>query len=261
MFVIHFPSSEYGEFLHCNDTKFYDFDAIRAEILTQTAHLCGTNRGITNVPINLRIYSPNVFDLTLIDLPGITKNPVGEQPDNIEIQIKEMIYQFISNKNCLILAVSAANYDLANSDALKMARDVDKDGLRTIGVITKLDLMDKGTNAKDIFDGNILPLRHGYIGVINRSQHDIDTKKDFVMALEHERNYFLGHPYYRTIRNRLGTQNLQEALNKLLSEHIRRTLPSFEEAFRIQLALLETDIAEFRNMHPDDPSNKTTMVK
>ena len=69
-----------------------------------------------------------VLNLTLIDLPGITKVPVGDQPPDIEYQIREMIMQFITRENCLILAVTPANTDLANSDALKLAKDVDPQG-------------------------------------------------------------------------------------------------------------------------------------
>lgn len=87
-----------------------------------------------------------MLNLTLIDLPGVTKIPVGDQPDDIEAQVREMILEYISKENCLILAVSPANVDLATSDALKLARKVDKDGTRTIGVITKLDLIAVGTS-------------------------------------------------------------------------------------------------------------------
>lgn len=69
-----------------------------------------------------------VLNLTLVDLPGITKIPVGDQPADIEYQIRDMIMQYICNENCLILAVTPANTDLANSDALKLAKDVDPQG-------------------------------------------------------------------------------------------------------------------------------------
>ena len=59
-------------------------------------------------------------------------------------QIRDMINDYIKQENTLVLAVSPANQDLSNSDALKLARSVDPEGLRTIGVITKLDLMDEG---------------------------------------------------------------------------------------------------------------------
>jgi len=101
----------------------------------------GKNAGISPQPINLRIYSPNVLTLTLVDLPGLTKVPVGDQPRDIEKQIRDMLLKYIQKPACIILAVTAANTDLANSDGLKMAREVDPDGTRTIGVLTKVDLM------------------------------------------------------------------------------------------------------------------------
>lgn len=72
--------------------------------------------------------SLSVLNLTLVDLPGITKVPVGDQPPDIEYQIRDMIMQYICRENCLILAVTPANMDLANSDALKLAKDVDPQG-------------------------------------------------------------------------------------------------------------------------------------
>ena len=91
-----------------------------------------------------QVYSTKVVNLTLVDLPGITKVPVGDQPEDIEDKIHELIYSFISNPNSLILAVTPATTDLATSEALKLARDVDPEGRRTLAVITKLDLMDAG---------------------------------------------------------------------------------------------------------------------
>ena len=67
------------------------------------------------------------------------------------------------------MAVSPANQDLAVSDGLKLARRVDPSGERTIGVLTKIDLMDEGTNCMDIIQGRVYPLRLGYIGVVGRS--------------------------------------------------------------------------------------------
>ena len=106
-----------------------------------------------------------------------------------------MILDFIKPENTIILAVTPANQDLANSDALKLAKEVDPEGLRTIGIITKLDLMDEGTNALDIFEGRLLPLRKGYVGVVNRSQRDIDDKKPIIEALQKEEEWLKESPY------------------------------------------------------------------
>ncbi|XP_050430224.1 dynamin isoform X4 [Adelges cooleyi] len=248
---------EYGEFLHCKGKKFMDFDEIRREIEAETDRMTGSNKGISNVPINLRVYSPNVLNITLIDLPGLTKIAVGDQPVDIEQQIKEMLFQFITKETCLILAVTPANTDLATSDALQISKQVDPDGMRTIGVITKLDLMDEGTDAREVLENKLLPLRRGYIGVVNRSQKDIDGRKDIKAAMAAERKFFLGHPSYRHMADRLGTPYLQRVLNQQLTNHIRDTLPGLRDKLQKQLLALEKDVEQFKYFKPDDPAIKT----
>ncbi|CAH0722363.1 unnamed protein product, partial [Brenthis ino] len=250
-------NAEYAEFLHCKGKKFTDFNEVRGEIEAETDRITGSNKGISPVPINLRVYSPNVLNLTLIDLPGLTKVPIGDQPLDIEQQIKAMIFQFIKRESCLILAVTPANTDLANSDALKLAKEVDPQGLRTIGVITKLDLMDEGTDARDVLENKLLPLRRGYIGVVNRSQKDIDGRKDISAALAAERKFFLSHPSYRHLADRLGTPYLQRVLNQQLTNHIRDTLPGLRDKLQKQLLALEKDVEQYKHFRPDDPSIKT----
>ncbi|XP_063546021.1 dynamin isoform X7 [Cydia strobilella] len=250
-------NAEYAEFLHCKGKKFVDFNEVRGEIEAETDRITGSNKGISPVPINLRVYSPNVLNLTLIDLPGLTKVPIGDQPVDIEAQIKGMIFQFIRRESCLILAVTPANTDLANSDALKLAKEVDPQGLRTIGVITKLDLMDEGTDARDVLENKLLPLRRGYIGVVNRSQKDIDGRKDIAAALAAERKFFLSHPSYRHLADRLGTPYLQRVLNQQLTNHIRDTLPGLRDKLQKQLLTLEKDVDQYKHFRPDDPSIKT----
>ncbi|KAM5183675.1 dynamin-1 isoform 6-T10 [Callospermophilus lateralis] len=250
-------NTEYAEFLHCKGKKFTDFEEVRLEIESETDRVTGTNKGISPVPINLRVYSPHVLNLTLVDLPGMTKVPVGDQPPDIEFQIRDMLMQFVTKENCLILAVSPANSDLANSDALKVAKEVDPQGQRTIGVITKLDLMDEGTDARDVLENKLLPLRRGYIGVVNRSQKDIDGKKDITAALAAERKFFLSHPSYRHLADRMGTPYLQKVLNQQLTNHIRDTLPGLRNKLQSQLLSIEKEVEEYKNFRPDDPARKT----
>ena len=206
-------AEEWGEFLHIPGQKFYDFNKIREEIVKETESKTGRNAGISPAPINLRIYSPNVLTLTLVDLPGLTKVPVGDQPRDIEKQIREMVMRQISKPNAIILAVTAANTDLANSDGLKLAREVDPEGQRTIGVLTKVDLMDEGTDVVDILAGRIIPLRLGYVPVVNRGQRDIENKKAISYALENEKHFFENHKAYRNKSSYCGTPYLARKLN------------------------------------------------
>jgi len=223
---------EWGEFLHLPNQKFFDFSKIRDEIVRETDAKTGKNAGISPVPINLRIFSPNVLTLTLVDLPGLTKVPVGDQPKDIEKQIRDMILKYITKPNAIILAVTAANTDLANSDGLKLAREVDPEGTsaanqrvsnhvftgnRTIGVLTKIDLMDQGTDVVDILAGRVIPLRLGYVPVVNRGQRDIDSRKAIKEALAHEREFFQNHPSYRSKAQYCGTPFLARKLNMVAS--------------------------------------------
>ena len=121
----------------------------------------------------LKIHSPKVVDLTLVDLPGITRVPQGDQPADIEQKINDLCISYILPKSAIIMAVCPANQDLANADSLKLARRVDPSGERTIGVLTKIDIMDEGTNALEIIRGKVYPLKLGYVPVICRSQKDI----------------------------------------------------------------------------------------
>nr|XP_031863051.1 uncharacterized protein CI109_001529 [Kwoniella shandongensis]KAA5530123.1 hypothetical protein CI109_001529 [Kwoniella shandongensis] len=234
---------EWGEFLHLPGQKFHDFHAIRDEIVRDTEKMTGKNAGISPNPINLRIFSPNVLTLTLVDLPGLTKVPVGDQPRDIEKQIRDMLLRFISKPNAIILAVTAANTDLANSDGLKMAREVDPEGTRTIGVLTKVDLMDQGTDVVDILAGRVIPLRLGYVPVVNRGQRDIDQSKSISSALENERKFFENHPSYAGKAQYCGTPWLARKLNIILMHHIRNTLPDIKARISQQLAKYQTELA------------------
>ena len=220
---------EWGEFQHLPGKKFEDFDHIRLEIIAETDRLCGKNSGISNNPINLKIFSPNVIDLTLVDLPGITKIPVGDQPSDIELRVRELIVQYISKPNCLILAVTAANTDIANSDALKLAREFDIDGSRTIGVITKLDSMDEGTDCLEVLKGNVYPLKQGFVGVVCRNQKDIISKRSIRDSLLAEEKFFRTHPVYKTIGSQCGTAYMARLLHRVLMYHIRDCLPSLKQ--------------------------------
>ncbi|KAI9744369.1 MAG: vacuolar protein sorting-associated protein 1 [Claussenomyces sp. TS43310] len=234
---------EWGEFLHIPGQKFFDFNKIRDEIVKETEAKTGRNAGISPAPINLRIYSPNVLTLTLVDLPGLTKVPVGDQPRDIEKQIRDMVLKQISKPNAIILAVTGANTDLANSDGLKLAREVDPEGQRTIGVLTKVDLMDDGTDVVDILAGRIIPLRLGYVPVVNRGQRDIDNKKAIVAALENEKNFFENHKAYRNKSPYCGTPYLARKLNLILMMHIKQTLPDIKARISASLQKYSQELA------------------
>lgn len=242
---------EWGKFLHTKDKVYTDFEAIRQEIERETDRMAGSNKGICPEPISLKIYSTTVVNLTLVDLPGITKIPIGDQPEDIENQIRNLIIKYISNPNSIILAVTAANTDMATSEAIKMAKEVDTDGRRTLAVVTKLDLMDAGTDAIDILCGRVIPVKLGIIGVVNRSQQDIIDKKTISDALKDEATYL--QRKYPTIATRNGTPYLAKTLNRLLMHHIRDCLPEL----KVRVNVMISQFQSLLNSYGDDVSDKS----
>uniref|UniRef100_A0A3P9HLC5 Dynamin-1-like protein n=1 Tax=Oryzias latipes TaxID=8090 RepID=A0A3P9HLC5_ORYLA len=246
---------EWGKFLHTKNKIYTDFEEIRAEIEAETERISGNNKGISDEPIHLKIFSPHVVNLTLVDLPGITKVPVGDQPRDIEIQIKELILKYISNPNSIILAVTAANTDMATSEALKVAREVDPDGRRTLAVVTKLDLMDAGTDAMDVLMGRVIPVKLGIIGVVNRSQLDINQKKLVVDSIRDEHAFL--QKKYPSLANRNGTKYLARTLNRLLMHHIRDCLPELKTRINVLAAQYQSLLNSYGN--PVDDKNATLL--
>jgi dynamin 1-like protein len=252
--------SEPHQITIASDDLFYNFDEIRAEIERVTDAETGKNKGVSKKAINLKIYSPHVINLTLVDLPGMTRVPIGDQPADIEVQIREMILAFIKKPSSIILAVTAANTDLSNSDALNLARMVDPDGNRTIGVLTKIDIMDKGTNAMDVLLNKVIPLQMGYVGIINRSQEDITRKVPIRDALRAEAAYFKNHALYRSISSRCGTQFLAKSLNKILMHHIRDALPELKSKISKMLAEAHAELAGYGDAIFESPGARGALL-
>ncbi|XP_063766567.1 dynamin-1-like protein isoform X1 [Eleginops maclovinus] len=249
---------EWGKFLHTKNKIYTDFEEIRQEIETETERISGINKGISDEPIHLKIFSPHVVNLTLVDLPGITKLPVGDQPKDIEGQIRELIYKYISNPNSIILAVTAANTDMATSEALKVSRDMDPDGRRTLAVVTKLDLMDAGTDAMDVLMGRVIPVKLGIIGVVNRSQLDINQKKLVADAARDE--YAFLQKKYPSLANRNGTKYLARTLNRLLMHHIRDCLPELKTRINVLAAQYQSLLNSYGEPVEDKSSTLLQLI-
>lgn len=240
-----------------SDEKIKDFTLVCERIKEETEKLAGNSKGITSLPIRLKFYSPKVLNLVIIDLPGLTKNPVGDQPEDIEDIIRNtIIMPYISNKNSIILAVSKANDDIANSESLKMAREVDPEGDRTIGVLTKLDLMDKGTDVSNELNNTTYKLKLGYVGVVCRGPNDISEGKTLQQQTETEKIFFETHPAYSRLSKKMGIPFLNKKLNANFMLHIKEALPDIRKNIIHYIKQKDdqlSSLGEFFNF-PDDSS-------
>ena len=209
---------------------------MREAIEELTEKICGKRKDIVDKPIVLNVYSPTCPDLTLIDLPGITKIAIDGQAQNIEQITRAMAHRYVSDSRTIILCVVPANADMTTSDGLQMARTLDPKGIRTVGVITKIDIMDRGTNAKRMIMNQEVQLRLGYVGVKNRAQEDIINAIPVRQAIEKEQLFFNTHPVYSTMPpGYLGCHVLTNKLTKLLFTHIKHNLPEIIREIREKL--------------------------
>jgi GTP-binding protein EngB required for normal cell division len=154
---------EYAEIPTVGPSRVTDFSQVQ-QTLTDLNLAVPSEQAVSEEPIYLRIYSPRVPNLSLVDLPGYVQLSSADQPEELRDRITKLCDRYIRAPN-IILAVCAANVDLANSAALRASRKVDPLGTRTIGVVTKLDLVDPEFGAS-VLTNSRYPLAMGYVGVV-----------------------------------------------------------------------------------------------
>ncbi|EJD06775.1 uncharacterized protein FOMMEDRAFT_76360 [Fomitiporia mediterranea MF3/22] len=225
---------EYGEFPSLGLGKITDFTQIQ-KTLTDLNLAVPASECVSNDPIDLRIYSPNVPDLTMIDLPGYIQISSMDQPETLKEQIAALCDRYIREPN-IILAVCAADVDLANSPALRASRKVDPLGMRTIGVITKMDLVSPEQGI-DILSGNRYPLHLGYVGVVCKStgkRLGKETTGELVKRVEND--YFSQHKeYFKNSAIMTSTSTLRRRLMEVLESSMASSLHGITNQVQLEL--------------------------
>ena len=197
----------------------------------------------------------------MVDLPGITRIPIDGQDPMIEKVTKGMAARYCGDPRTIILCVLPANADMTTSDGLQMARELDPKGIRTIGVITKIDIMDKGTNAKRMIEGKDVQLRLGFIGIKNRSQQDIIDRISVKQAIEKEQLYFSTHPIYSSMNQQvLGIFNLTNKLTKILFTHIKHSLPDIMKEIKDKVRETQEDLQDLGVPMPNSDEEKNKIL-
>eukprot|EP00866_Antonospora_locustae_P000163 jgi/Antlo1/163/771 len=249
--VINMRPANGEEFVEFGDgCRIYKLECVRDEIERRMNSVCGTNRGISAEAITMFVHLKNALQLTLVDLPGLTKIPKGDQPLDIETRVASLIVEYAREKNTFILAIVSANVDIANSEALKIASQVDSEGMRTLGVVTKIDLMDDGTNCLDILKNIAHPLKHGYVGVINRTQAQINMQTSLADAQKQEERFFARSAVYRCVSERCGSRYLTSKLFEIFSSMVTAEMPRIENRLHGRLAALRSELG--RTKEPRD---------
>ena len=197
----------------------------------------------------------------MVDLPGVTRVPIGDQPKNIEEITKNMARRYVDDPLTIILCVIAANSDIATSDGLMLAKEIDTSGTRTLGVLTKLDIMDAGTDARKVLMNEEIPLKLGYVGVKNRSKQDLNNKISMAETSRKEKEFFKSHPAYKNLpAGHLGTDVLINKLTKIYFRIIRENLPRIVKAINDRVKTAEEELADLGQPMPTDDAGKMSML-
>lgn len=227
--------AEFGTYkinLTLPDPTEHEINLIQEHIKKLTNQYAGNNKNISHKEIVLKIYSPNVPNLSLVDLPGLTLIPCTDkgQPLDIKQQIRTLISSYIKEPDTIIMAVMQARADLETDMALELAKEHDPTSIRTCGILTKIDLMNKDNHVNEYLNDNIsvdLQLGYGYYAVNNIKHNSMHT------SLQLEKQYFQNHLNYDSVScNKLGRLNVGEQLSHILIECVKTKIPDIINEIR-----------------------------
>ncbi|KAF7138026.1 hypothetical protein RHSIM_Rhsim07G0109000 [Rhododendron simsii] len=192
---------------------------IAEAIVSATDEIAGNGKGISNTPLTLVVKKRGVPDLTMVDLPGITRVPVHGQPEDVYEQISGIIMEYIKPEESIILNVLSATVDFPTCESIRMSQRVDKTGERTLAVVTKSDKAPEGLLEKVTADDVNIGL--GYVCVRNRIGDESNEE-----ARAEEAGLFQTHPLLSKIdESMVGVPILAQKLVQIQATIISRCLP------------------------------------
>lgn len=247
------------------DHKSDDLQPIREEIINLTEKYAGKSKNVIDKPIEIKVKSPNVPNLSIIDLPGLTNIALTDkgQPKQIKKNIEDMLIKYINNPRTIILSIIPATIDVESDMGLGLIKKYDVNFERTIGVITKVDLL-KDSDVTGYLKNSIskdLNLAYGYFAVRNRSSNEINDGVTTIGSYEIENDFFRNTKPYNlsdndNIRGRMGVINLGTKLSEILINHLRDCLPDVISEIKNLDSKLESNLDEIGRDYPNTDSQK-----
>ncbi|TLD09838.1 hypothetical protein PspLS_12042, partial [Pyricularia sp. CBS 133598] len=183
---------------------------------------------------------PNEDNLTIIDVPGIFRTTTeGVTTNKDKGFVKDMVKRYIKDSRTIIFAVLPSNVDVATQEILTFAEEVDPTGDRTLGILTKADLVTERTASLavvSLVEGKRKPLKLGYHVIANRGGDDHGEYDNAFTALQKREAIFLEHLWNSLPEDRIGISSLRERLEELLGEITDRAFPELRSETRQKLA-------------------------
>lgn len=273
-----YSKAEFGTYINGKwvSSRTYDLDnnrinreqqlQLHKDIGEITDELAGKQKGISYTPIHLRIFSPNVSDLCLVDLPGITMIGLSDKGQTKEMpsEIRDLISNYIKDPKSIILVVMQARPDLEADMGLELVKAYDLCGKRTCGILTKVDLMNNDTDVSRYLKGDIsseLKLNYGYYAIRNRNSTETKTMTP-IQGLIVEEEFFSKHKIYKNIneKEKLGVKNLGISLSHILSDHIKKNIPEIMDEINKKKHEVDKELFKLGSEIPSDIKGKITLT-
>lgn len=235
---------------------------IRENIESFTKSYAGNEKGISYKEIVIKITSSDVPNLTLIDLPGLVMVACTDQgqPEDIKDQIKDLIKHYITQDNTIIMGILPARCDIEVDSALELIKQYDSKGDRTIGIMTKIDLMNENTDISNYLTNEIsndLKLNYGYFAIKNKNKTEITYKEH--NKLENE--FFNNHVIYSKMeQNRMGIINLSIYLSNILINQIKTMIPTIQSELMENLLKVNNELNKLGTHIDIDENNKNFVL-
>ncbi|XP_077998966.1 uncharacterized protein LOC144451930 isoform X1 [Glandiceps talaboti] len=246
------------------DRYIDDPEHIGDEIKKAQNDITGSAKGISDSLITVQVESMYVPNLTLIDLPGIARVALDGQPGDIGDKTKSLIRKYISKEETIILCVIPCNVDIATTEAIKLAQEVDPNGTRTLGVMTKPDLVDAGTesNVVKVAQNKVLPLKKGYTVIKCRGQKKVESKQPLDEAMDEEDRFFKEHRIYNVLYHDrcAGTRMLANRLTTELVEQIRKSVPQLQRGIKTKLEETNQELAALGDSVPTETVERIDLL-
>lgn len=210
---------------------------VEEAIQQATNALADKRKGVVNAPITLTVQREDLPDLTLVDLPGIARVAVDDQPEDIEKLIVDMINEFIEKPETIILNVLSSEVDFATCGSIKLSRNVDKSGERTLAAVTKVDRAPPGLREK--VEQNAVKLRLGYVLVRNKT----DKERSLEEAREAEERMFRTLEDLKDLDERMrGIPALARVLCEIQAQRLAKAIPAIQTKISKLLVLRQEEL-------------------
>ncbi|CAF0866737.1 unnamed protein product [Adineta ricciae] len=228
-----------------DETTIHNFADIMNLVTNYTVRLTGNKSNVTSKPIYLTVYKRSIqADLTLIDLPGITRNPIAGQSKTIYQDIIALIEHYIQPATAIVLHVIPASVDFTTSESIQLAKKNDPSCERQLIAVSKIDKFDKGIGEKlqGIGPGSMV-LKLGCVAVLNRTQEEIDANILFDEMRRREESFFRTNQAFVNVPERyLGSNQLVKRLARIQQDRIRSTLPSIIDQLKNEIKSKKTQL-------------------